>query len=161
MTEYVLYSSRHMVAGPQDVVAGSHDVVWDLLDICRELLSQEIFIILWQVSITELLYVMRTVLRTLTQICSQSYDVVQQLRNVDLNVFLFSTRVDNICLVLWCSIMYHVAYGHIYHVSALLNSYQRYLVCPKDHLYVYRWPKYLLEQNWNYKYLFLVKPAYE
>ena len=69
----------------------------------------------------------------LTDTCPQLY-VVQQLRNVDLNAFSFSTRVDNIWLVLQACLMYHVAYGHIYHVSALLNSYQRYLACPKDHI---------------------------
>ena len=69
-----------------------------------------------------------------TVLCSQLYVVVQQQRNADLNVFSFSTRVNNIWLILWASLMYHVAYGHIYHVLALLNSYQRYLVCPKDHI---------------------------
>ena len=49
----------------------------------------------------------------LTDTCSQLY-VVQQLRNVDLHAFSFSTRVDNIWLVLWANLMYHVIYGHIY-----------------------------------------------
>ena len=69
-----------------------------------------------------------------TVLCSQLYVVVQQQRNADLNVFSFSTRVDNIWLVIWASLMYHVAYVQTYHISALLNTYQKYLAYPKDHI---------------------------